>query len=138
MINACVFDRRKVSWARGWGRGGEEKWNYNTKQTYSETNKTIIVKVTWHRTRTGMHTQRKQNWKCGCQSRADSDNRHLEKDLTGPQTSQTPQPQALPFSCSCASLSLSSGSLRPSRSYNSPKNISLSWPCIFKSYSVDI
>lgn len=74
------------------GGGGEEKWNYNTKYTYNKTNKTIIVKVTWHRTRTGMHTQRKQSWEYGCQSRADPDNRHLEKDLTSP---QTPQPQAL-------------------------------------------
>lgn len=130
MINTCVFDRRKVSWGQG-----EEKWNYNTKYTYSETNKTIIVKVTWHRTWTGMHTQLKQSWEYGCQSRADPDNRHLEKVLTN---TQTPQPQALSFSCSCANLSLSSDSLRPYRSYNSPKNISFSWPCIFKSYSVDI
>lgn len=83
MINACVFDRRKVSWV-GAGEGGE-KWNYNTKYTYSETNKTVIVKVTWHRTRTGMHTPRKQlgmwmvEW-------GDPDNRHLEKDLTSAQT----------------------------------------------------
>lgn len=127
MINACVLDGRKVSW--GWG---EEKWNYNTKYTYNETNKTITVKVTWHRTRTWLHTQRKQSWKYGLtQITGTWRKTWLALKLYNPR-------HLLSFSCVWASLSLSSDSSRPYRSYNSPKNISLSWPWIFKSYSVDI
>lgn len=129
----CIWQNESVL---GPSRGGKEKWNYNTKYTYNETNKTIIVKVTWHRTRTGMHTQRKQSWEYGCQSRLTQVTGTWRKTWLALRL-HNPR-HSLSFSCSCASLSLYSDSLRPYRAYKSRKNISFSWPWIFKSYSVDI